>query len=237
MLEQVGACPAARPTVAFETPADPEPVRQAIASLSNYDWLVFTSHNGVAYFFSALNAGRDVETMIPGRIAAIGPATAATLVRRGVTVDLISEESRSEGLAAGLCDSIGSGQRVLLIKPEKARDILEKAVRGRGSELDAVAFYRNVPAPGIDDLVNAIINGRYQMAVFSSPSTFTNLYTGPLVEVATLIAALNRMAVVAIGPVTAEALKTAGVNRVTSAAVTTDEGILDALRVAKLPAV
>jgi uroporphyrinogen III methyltransferase/synthase len=233
-LTALKACPVAWPTVAFETPSDPQRVRSAITALADYDWLVFTSHNGVEYFFRAVDAMGDKDRHIPGKIASIGPATAATLTGRGVVAELVATDSRSEGLSAELCDRIGAGQRVLLIKPEASRDVIERAVRDRGSQLDAVAFYRNVPAPGVEDLVRAIVDAEYDMAVFSSPSTFLNLSCHAQLNVTALLAALNRMGIVAIGPVTADALGSAGIQRVISATQPTDDGIIEALRRAAL---
>jgi len=229
-LMALAACPVARPTVAFESPSDPQPVRSAMAALADYDWLVFTSHNGVEYFFRAVDALGDTDRHIPGKIAAIGPATAATLASRGVVAALVATDSHSEGLSAELCDRIGAGQRVLLITPETSRDVIERAVRDRGSQLDAVPFYRNVPASGVEDIVRAIVDGAYDMALFSSPSTFRNLTCHSQLNVTALLAALNRMGIVAIGPVTADALGSAGVQRVISATQPTDDGIIEALR-------
>ena len=120
-------------------------------------------------------------------------------------------------------------QAMRWIKPEKARDIIEKAVRGRGSELDAVAFYRNVPAPGVAEIAAAVGRGRFDVIVFTSPSTLQRLLDAAASSGIEIKPALRRTAIVAIGEVTAEAVRRGNLGVRAVAAEPSEAGIVEAI--------
>ena len=129
-LESLGARPVLFPTIQIAPPADPAPLDRAIASLAGYQWVIFTSANGVRAFWERLAAaGRDSRVFGPGiRVAAIGPATARALEDRGVQPQFIPEEYVAEAIAAGIGNV--SGQRILLPRADIARKALAEALRG-----------------------------------------------------------------------------------------------------------
>ena len=101
-LTSVGAVPVEFPTIQIGSPTDPTPLNMAIAHLADYQWLILTSANGVKYFWQhLLAAGRSIADLKHLRVAAIGPATAANIRERGLTIDVIPTEHVAETLHAG----------------------------------------------------------------------------------------------------------------------------------------
>jgi len=209
-LEALGADVEWRPAIAFDAPDDSDAVGRAVRKLSRYDWLLFTSANGVRFFQRALARFGAEWDASKGSIAAIGPATAEALVAAGHPPDLVARSNRAEGLVDGLARVIRSGQRALLVRPEEARAVIPDALGGMGVRVDTVAFYRTVPAPGIASTIADLEAGHFAIAVFTSPSAFRFLLEcagGPGGRPSD---ALRRAALVAIGEVTAEEIRRSG---------------------------
>lgn len=190
-------------------PEDPAPCREAMERLSGYAWWVFTSANGVRFFAeAAAAAGIDLGTFRVHR-AAIGPATARALERRGLSVARVAADSRGEGMAELLRGTIGPGDRVLLVRPERSRPVVAEGLRATGATVDDVAFYRTVPSASAAALAAAIAEGAFGAVVFTSPSSFDALREAapdpPAFE-----ASLGALVKVAIGPTTAARLEEAG---------------------------
>src|SRR5258708_28746477 len=148
-LRALGAIAVEFPTIRIVPPDDWEPLDKALRRLcteGGYDWLVFTSANGVRICCERLSSlGYDVRTIGNVRIAAIGPATAAALARYGVTVDLVPGEYIAEGVAAALIDDARQrreslvGEKVLLARAAEARNDM-------GSVFNMAAAYADVVA-------------------------------------------------------------------------------------------
>ena len=142
---------------------------------------------------------------------------------------------RSEGLAAEVGDAIESGQRVLVVGPEGNGSGLRDALERAGANVDAVAFYRNVPAPGLVALAAEVGSGRYDIVVFTSPSTLHRLLGADPQETTGVRAALRDCRRVAIGPVTAQALEHEDLAADAVALTPDDDGIVAAVgRLARL---
>src|SRR5690606_7451693 len=113
--------------------------------LRSYDWVVFTSVNGVDAFFRRLDErGGDVRALGGARIAAIGSETARALERRHLRPDRVPPEFRAESLVDALAAEPLHGKRVLLPRAAGARQILPDELRARGAEVDEVETYRSV---------------------------------------------------------------------------------------------
>jgi uroporphyrinogen III methyltransferase/synthase len=207
LLREQGAEPLLVPTIAIEPPTDPGPLRQALSSLraGGYSWVAFTSANGVERTFGELAAqGADARAFAPAKIAAIGPATARALERRGLRADVVAKEFRGEGLATAMLEALsgsGSGARVLLARAAKARDALPEALRAAGCEVDVVAAYETHPPPQAvaDELAHDLRQGRVDAVAFTSSSTVDNLCDLLGSETTGLLA---RPRIAAIGPIT-----------------------------------
>ncbi len=122
---------------------------------SRWDWIAFTSQNGVEAFFVALRAaGRDARSLGPARVAAVGDATAAALERHGVTADFVPSRATSEYLGTELPGV--SGARVLLPHGSLAEDRLADALRAREADVEPVVVYETLPLPLDDRLRNQV---------------------------------------------------------------------------------
>ncbi len=203
-LAELGAEPVEAPAICIAPPEDTSPLDQAIERLRTgapgYDWVVFTSQNGVAAFWQQLVAlGLDRGILAGVRVAAIGPATAASLRVRRIEPDYVPEEFVAEAILAGLGDV--TGQRILLPRADIARKALAEGLRALGAQVDEVAAYRTLPDEGSrPDL------GRADVVTFTSSSTVRNFVQavgGP--------AALNGLLVACIGPVTAATCRQLGI--------------------------
>lgn len=202
-LEELGAEVIEFPTIRIVPPQSYEALDRAVRSLERYDWLLFTSANGVGAFFSRLlAAGKDVRALHRCRVAAIGPETAAALERRGVLADVVPREFRAEGLLGALDPASMEGKRALLPRAAQAREALPRTLREWGAEVDVVEAYRAVPAGGdiawVEELLSA---GALDLVSFTSSSTVRHFVE--LFDKGETRAKVSRVPVACIGPVTA----------------------------------
>ena len=145
-LLDLGAVPQVLPAVAILPPADWSAVDRALAQLEQYAWIVFTSANGVHSLLGRLlKTGRDLRALGPVRLAAIGPKTAEALREYHLTADLVPLRFQSEDLAAALKEKIRPGQRVLLARADRGRDLL-RAELASVCDVEQVAVYSQVDA-------------------------------------------------------------------------------------------
>ena len=136
----------------IEPPDDFGPIDEAIARLRSFDWLVFTSGNGVRHFLDRLESrGLDLRALGHLKLAAIGPATAEALGRYHLKADLVPDSFRSEALAEALAPHV-AGRRVLLARADRGRTVLKDELR-RVAQVEQVAVYRNLDAGAIDPVV------------------------------------------------------------------------------------
>ena len=209
-LRRRGATVVELPTIALAPPRSWQPLDRALHRLADYDWLVFTSANGVDFFFSRLRKlGKDRRALKGTPVAAIGPATAAALRKRGVRVALVPNEYRAEGLLRALKMERWRGKRVLLARAERAREVLPRELRRRGARVDVVAAYRTVLPPRSHEKAARIFGRRRPDAItFTSSSTVRNFFA--LLGRRRARRALAGVAVVTIGPVTSRTARQLG---------------------------
>jgi len=154
-LELLGAVPYLLPVVSIEPLPDYTQVDATLRRLRDFDWLVFTSVNGVeALLNRLLTIGLDLRALGHLRIAAIGPATAAALARFHLRADLVPERYQSEDLAAALREPT-AGQRVLLARADRGRDLLRHEL-ARTAQVEQLTVYiqRDTLQPDPDLLAN-----------------------------------------------------------------------------------
>jgi uroporphyrinogen-III synthase len=160
----------------------------------------------------------------------MGPGTARELRGAGLAPDLIARESRAEGLARELAPRLAPGDRVLLVRPEVARPVLEDELRRAGARVEAVAFYRNVPAAEVPSIAADVAAGAYDALVFTSPSTVERLIEGSGAASGEVLRAMARTRLVAIGSVTASAVKRLGLPAPVVAEKPSDDALVAAVR-------
>jgi uroporphyrinogen III methyltransferase/synthase len=230
-LRDLGAEPIELPTIRVAAAQDGAPLKRAIGELGSYDWLVFTSVNGVRSFFAALDqSGGDARRLARAKIAAIGPATARALGQHGLRADCVPEEFRGEAVAAAMLRESGSlaGARVLLARAEVARDALPNLLREGGAKVDIVSCYRTVEAPreNFEQILERLRARTIDMATFTSPSTVERLLEALGAEGRALLAEVT---LAAIGPITAKAMEAHGLTAQVVAAQYTAAGLVEAL--------
>jgi uroporphyrinogen-III synthase len=229
LLAERGARVDQRPTIALGPPADPAPAAAVLARLDEFDWILFSSSNGVRFFFERLEAAHPPARSPRARIAAIGPATAHALEARGLDPEVVPAESHGDGFADALSRRVRRGERALLVRPEQSRPALGRRLEELGLRVEAVPFYRNLPAPGLAAIAEDVLAGRYDAIVFTAPSTLRRLLEGAGERGRNLRASLAAASLVAIGPVTAAALEAEGFEVAAVAADPSDRGLLEAL--------
>lgn len=233
LLESLGAMVIEAPTIRIVPPEDFGPLDAACAQANTFQWIVFTSANGVDYFMQRLQAGDgDVRDLKGARLCAIGPGTAERLLRYGIKVDLMPPEYRAEAVLEALraTGDLG-GQRVLLPRADIAREVLADELRRSGAEVVEVAAYRTVSVEnerqGEPDIYRMLLDKRVDAITFTSASTvrsFVRIFGEE--QTADLLASTI---VACIGPVTAEA---AAQHHITTAVMPADytiASLVDAL--------
>lgn len=209
-LEELGAEVIQFPTIEIAPLPEYAEVDAAARELETWDWIVFTSANGVDAFWKRLAAvGRDSRAFGRARVAAIGPATAAALAARGIRADFVPESYVAESVAEGLCRTDEMrGRRVLIPRARQARDVLPEALTRAGAEARVLPVYETVPAAGRQDEVLAAIEaGRLFCVTFGSSSTVHNFFARIPAE---KLKEHPEVQLACIGPVTARTLEEYG---------------------------
>ncbi len=230
-LGELGAMVAATPTIAIVPPADYAPLDTAIARLSNYDWIVATSANGVQALFDRMAALEVSVAALDGRkIGAIGPATAQAFVERGITPDFVPNTYVAESILEEIGDV--AGRSILLPRADIAREVLAAGLRERDAAVDEIAAYRTVPGDGIARLASLLRERALNAITFTSSSTVRYLIEGlegqgfNRTEARAL---LQHVDVICIGPITAGTANEAGLRVAAVAHEYTSEGLVAAL--------
>ncbi|NOU31000.1 MAG: uroporphyrinogen-III synthase, partial [Polyangiaceae bacterium] len=226
LFREAGADAISLPAIAIARPADPEPVRVAAASLGSYDWVVFSSANGVRALLAALAAaGKDARAFGNSRVACIGPETARALASATLRADLVPREHVGEGLAQELLAAIGPGPaKVLIPRAKVARDVVPAALAAAGHTVDVITAYETHPAEQSAARARELLAaGAVDAVLFSSSSTATNFVSFVGKD------ALAKVTVASIGPVTSKTLEDLGVRVDVTAKAFTMQGLQDAL--------
>lgn len=200
LLEAAGARVMLVPTIAIEPPVSWVPLDAALAH--EYDWVVFTSVNGVAMVRRRVEAtGQGRGPLERSRRAAIGPATAAALGEWGLTAEVVPGEYVAEGLLERLCPLVTPGARVLLPRAAETRDVLVRELTARGALVTEVAAYRTRAATEhAAGLREALADGRVDVVTFTSSSTVRSFCA--LFAPEELPRLLRGVTVACIGPIT-----------------------------------
>jgi uroporphyrinogen III methyltransferase / synthase len=224
-LRALGADAIELPTIAVEPALDPEPLDCAIANLDRYDWLIFTSANGVRFFLDRLDRSPTDLRKLGARICAIGPATRRAVESLHLKVDLMGKEYVAESLVEAFAAHDIGGKRMLLPRAAVARDVLPAELRRRGAAVDVVEAYRTVIPPEAAGQAQEIFHAarRPDWIAFTSSSTVKNLVRIVPAE------ELAGVKVASIGPVTSSTAREVGLEVTAEAAEYTVEGLLRAI--------
>jgi uroporphyrinogen III methyltransferase / synthase len=212
LLSELGAECVEFPTIEVISPPSWKELDRAIQNLETYQWLVFTSVNGVKYFFDRLeHAGQDARSLKGIRVAAIGPKTADAIRAEGVNPDLVPEEYRAEAVVEAFGKQGVKGLRILLPRAAEAREVLPQELERMGAEVEVVEAYRTAKPEGSRGEIKAMLEkGEIHMVTFTSSSTVNNFMDMFKEESDRLLQWMDKVAVACIGPVTATTAKERG---------------------------
>ncbi|MGC1273632.1 MAG: uroporphyrinogen-III C-methyltransferase [Planctomycetaceae bacterium] len=227
-LLALGAEPVLMPLVDIRPPDDWSPVDSAIERLDEFQWLVFTSANGVQAFLSRLwEQGWDLRKFADLNIAVIGPATAAKLEEFHLRADLIPEEYRAESLVEAL-QPVAAGKRVLWAAADRGRDVLPEGLAAVGADLVKVETYRSVDVESLPpDAAGLLSSGQLDWIALSSPAIARCLVD--LMPAAALKHLGRKVKLASISPVTSEAARELGLPIAAEATEFTWNGLLTAI--------
>jgi uroporphyrinogen III methyltransferase/synthase len=234
-LEELGASAVVLPALEIAEPDDWTPVDAALGRLASYQWLVFTSANGVRFFLGRLlSSGRDLRALGGLKLAAIGPATAEGLSDWHLKADVVPEQFNSEGLVEALRELV-RGQRVLLARANRGIELLRDEL-GRVAEVEQVAVYSQrdvVLEPGCP-VLERLRSGEFDFVTLTSSNTATVLL-GALDEQARKQVLAGRVKLVTISPRTSDAVRALGLPVAAEAREYTTAGVIEALTSAREP--
>lgn len=210
-LTELGAHPIPFPTIRIREPEDWIACDEAISRIASYDWLIFTSFNGVHYFLK--RASKRGIVAIDAKIAAVGNTTAEAVRSFGYNVDLVPGEFSSAGILRSMDSLDIKGRRFLLPTSNIGRKELREGLQQKGALVDMVEAYRTVPNWDLDaeGMRRRIRSGEIACITFFSPSAF-NFFIEVMDRSIIDDIAANSVALAAMGPVTSGAVRAAKLN-------------------------
>lgn len=205
-LRALGAETIELPSIAIEDPEDFSALDTAVRAAGGYDWIIFTSANGVRKFMARMEAtGEDIRGLASTKLCAIGPATAAELRRHLLNVAKVPREYRAEGVLEAFSGEALEGKRVLIPRAKVARDVLPIELRKRGATVDVVETYRTVAPAESAERASAIFSRhKPTLITFTSSSTVENFLR--LLPAEERAAFLQGVKLASIGPITSRTL-------------------------------
>ena len=210
-LEELGAMVIEFPTIAILPPGNWTDADHCISQLVSYDWIIFTSPNGVKFFLERLLIlGGDVRDLKGPKVCAIGPKTAESLESLKIRVDFVPREYRAEAIFEGLRKENLKGKKVLIPRAKIARDILPEELRKAGAVVDVVEVYETVrPQENTDEIRDLLRKRAISAITFTSSSTVGNFVE--MIGQKESRGLTAGISVASIGPITAEKARSLGI--------------------------
>jgi uroporphyrinogen III methyltransferase/synthase len=209
-IEELGGEAIEFPTIEIIENDKYDDMDRAINEIGKYRWIIFTSANGVKFFFKRLRElGSDVRALYNAMLCAIGPATAKALEDMGLRVDYVPKEYRAEAIVDSIKDKVQQGDKVLLPRADIARKVLVEELEELGAEVDNIPVYKTlIPDYDREELIRLIKENKIDVITFTSSSTVRNFYRVLGEENIDLI---NEIIVAAIGPITGQTARELGI--------------------------
>jgi uroporphyrinogen III methyltransferase/synthase len=223
LLADLGAQVAIQPAIRISDPPDWDPVDRTLQHLDHYDWLVFSSANGVRYLLDRLlTTSGDLRSLGRVRLAAIGPGTSEALAAYHLRADLQPEEYRAEALAEALAAE-ADGTRFLLVRASRGREVLAERLRSAGREVEQVVVYSSGDVTEPDErIAQALAAGRMDWVTVTSSAIARSL-------VGLFGDRLRKAKLASISPLTSSALRTLGYEPAVEAQEYTISGVVSAI--------
>jgi uroporphyrinogen III methyltransferase/synthase len=227
LLEDEGAECVEFPAISIVPLKDPSDLDAALSNISSYDWIVFSSSNGVRGVTERMDAlGIDSRDFAGVQVAAVGPATGVTVKEKfGISSDLVPDEYVSEAVVAALTELGVDGKRILAIRSDLGRDTLEKGLESAGASVDAIVGYQTLAPDNSAARAREAFEADLDVTTFTSSSGVDNLLK--LLDGQTDL--VNATIVACMGPITAARAKERGLNVDVVASERTMESFTQAL--------
>lgn len=232
-LGELGAEVLEIPTIKIAPPDDRQPLVESLQGLGEYNWLIFTSPNGVTAFFDCfLKAFDDIRALGNLRIAAVGPATAAKLAELHLRVDAMPSEYVAKKVGAAIADVESvENLRFLLARAQVANPELVRELEEKGGIVDDVAFYKTVPeTEDVTGAAGRLLEQGADWVTFTSSSTVENFHAR--FDLPALVRKFPALRLATIGPETTKALTALGLKPAVEARTHTIPGLIQALKFA-----
>ncbi len=203
-LADLGADCLEFPTIRIAPPADWSGLDQALRDIEKYNWIFFTSPNGVRFFFDRMATLRlDLRSLKGIKLGVMGPGTAQALAVFHLRPDLLPEKYQAEYLLETLSRIPLRDQKVLIPRAEQAREILPEGLRQMGAEVSVVSAYQTLPAlEGQEALEQALTRKEVDCLTFTSSSTVIHFLA--LFPRQKILSLLKEVTIACIGPITAK---------------------------------
>lgn len=214
LLSASGADVMEFPTIETVAPPSWDSLDKAIDRLPDFDWVIFTSVNGVRFFVQRLRErGGDIRDLKGIKICAIGPKTAEAIENSGVRVDITPSEYRAEAIIASLGEAAVSGKKILIPRAKVAREVLPEELKKMGAEVTVADAYVTIKPEGRREEVREMLKkGEISAVTFTSSSTVANFMEMLGEDDARKL--MNGTVVASIGPITSETARKYGLDPV-----------------------
>jgi uroporphyrinogen III methyltransferase/synthase len=228
-LSDLGAECLEFPTIKVVSADDITPLDDAVQNLSAYDWIIFTSVNGVKFFFDHLfGTDKDIRALNHLHTAAIGPATAEKLLEYGLKSDIIPQSYRAEAVVDAFRKKSLAGKKILLPRAREARPVLPVELRKMGAEVDEVpAYLTEKVRENADQLIDRLEEKTIDLITFTSSSTVRNFKD--LLPPDSFKPLIKGITIASIGPITTETAIESGFEVPITAKSYTIPGLCDAI--------
>lgn len=226
-IEELGGEALEAPMISVREPEDKTPLQNAINTVESYDWIVFTSVNGVKFFFDEMkNLKRDIRSLGQNKICAIGPKTKSLLEEKGLFVEAMPEIFRAEAVAEVLKDKMPEPGKILLPRSNLGREVLVTELENLGHTVDDVVCYETVRSDFLGNTLKERLTEKdIHLITFTSSSTVKN-FMELINNDASLVEGID---IASIGPITSETARELGLNVTIEADTYTIDGLIKAI--------
>lgn len=225
-IEKLGGTPIVVPLLSFKVPDDQKTIKETLQQLHTFDWLIFTSMNGIRFFFQQLNNEQKqiVENI---KIAVVGTKTEKELEKHGFSAHLVPKEFVAESFACELIEQIGPKEKVLFPKGNLARDVISNELRKKGIHVCDLTIYETADVPESKEQILALLKEKkIDYITFTSSSTVDH-FAAVIGENRDLLK--NHVKLAGIGPITAQTAQKHQLELDFVAKVYTTDGLLEAI--------
>lgn len=228
-LSKLGAYCVEIPTIKIQETKDKSHIKKAIKNIKQYDWLIFTSVNGVKFFFKTLFAkGYDTRTLGNLKCACIGPVTKKRLLDYGIVSDILPDSYVAESVINAFSNFEIKNKKILLPRAKNARTILPKELTKIGAIVDEVIVYEAKPdISEKEKLISMLENNEIDIVTFTSSSTVSNFIS--LIKPKDCNRLMKNVVTASIGPITCDTAKSFGIKTDIQAKEYTIEGLVNSL--------